>query len=308
MRTVKNRLSRQHIDSNNKYNHPVWNIDDPIFRMDVSGLSSLQTTHELNIINSLTIDNDLHPSTLGYLYIIANAVTADHEKSLTLAKTVYMAGINSLSANLTKKPTQKYLFCGTSKVLTSLLNVLPISLRTALSAAGIDILAPGEIPESHSQKGQIENLMYITDHKIDDQESLNKCIADIHKKLSDTASAKISILFWDALATQVMQWRARNLRNAPTGLTEKHLAANTFYAFWPERSPNFDFHLIDRLIEHGAGGAPTFWGVLSILTRAGNTASDDISNAAMDAMRRSAESHSLVLKNINPLEQLSFPG
>jgi len=307
MRTVKNRLSRQHVDSNGKYRHPVWNIDEPVFKTDVAGLSALQTTNELNICNSLTIDNDLHPSTLGYLYIIANTVTANHENSLMLAKTVYMAGINTLSSQLSNKPLQKTLFFGTSKVLNSITNAIPMSSRAALKVAGLEILKQGETLDSIIQIGNVKNLIYISDNVINDQVTLDKCISNIRKELSGITDTKISILFWDAIATQVMQWRARNQRNAPTGLIEKSLAANIFHTFWSGSPSTFEFQSIDRLVEYGAGGAPTFWGILSVLTTAANSTSNGISNAVINSMSISAKNQSLVLSDVNPLASLNLP-
>lgn len=300
MRTVKNRLSRQHIDSQGKYHHPVWNIDDPVFRSDVTGLSALQTSNDLGIFNSLTIDNDLHPSTLGYLYIIAYATTEDHETALSLAKTIYMAGINTLSTKFYSVPPKRCVICGTSKVISSLLKMLPLISRNRLSAAGIDIIAPEEVLQTIISRNDISKILYISSDPISNQEDLTVSIAQINNKIKGSLNVKLDILFWDAIATHVMQWRARSHRNAPTGLIEKKLAANIFRTFWSEPASDFEFQTIDRLIEYGAGGAPTFWGILSILNKTADTPSDDIPNAVMNDMRASAAKNSLVLKKTSP--------
>lgn len=287
LRTVKNRLSRQHIDKDGNYRHPVWNIDDPDFISDIHGLSSVQTAQDLGICNSLTIDNDLHPSTLGYLYIIACAATSNHEASLNAAKTIYMSGINSLTAKLAGVRWPKSLIAGPSKVLNSLHSALPKSSRDALSQAGLTIRAQGEVTPELVNEQAIEHLIYISDSAINDMNMLNAAIAELHIKFSSTTKAKVSILFWDAIATQVMQWRARSQRDAPTGSIEKNLAATTFHAFWPA-SQTFEFQSIDKLIEYGAGGAPTFWGVVSIITRVTHLAASDIASAVVDNLHKSA--------------------
>ncbi len=302
LRTVKNRLLRQHIDNHGNYRHPIWNLDDPDIKSDIHGLADLQTASNLDICNSLTIDNDLHPSTLGYLYIIASAATTDHVTSLRTAKTVYMAGINTLVSKIGSASWPKTMIAGPSKILSSLQSALPKSAQATLSIAGLTIKSPGEITPQLVNDEQTEHLIYISDRSIENVEALNAAIADIHIKFSATTKAKISILFWDAIATQVMQWRARTQRNAPTGSKEKNLAANSFHVFWPELE-EFDFKLTDRLIEYGAGGAPTFWGLISVISRVANLASHNIPLTVMNHLNESVKNSAYHLKAQESLQK-----
>ena len=302
MRTVKNRRSKQHI-YNSAYRHPVWNINEHFFNLDVTGLSNVQTCPEpeLNIFDSLTIDNDLHPSNLGYLYISAVSVTADHESALKIAKTVYMAAMNNFASELIRSKSQTCILCGPSDVLAKLRSSIPLSVQKKLLESGISIHEPGPLP-SLDKINDVQKIIYISDLSIPDEKTLTESCHKLLKDFPQSIRSNVSILFWNAIAIQTMQWRARNLRNAPTGSIEKTLAAKTFHCFWPEADYAFDYAKIDRMIEYGAGGAPTLWGIIAVISNACGRNTDKVGASTMNAMYTASEKCNLRIESGPALE------
>lgn len=293
MRTVKNRLSKLHTDIHGKYEHPTWNIDESVFSQEIPGLESLQSTSELSTCNKLVIDNDLHPSTLGYLYIIANAAFADHNKSLGAAKSIYMAGINSFTAALSNHSLPKCLFAGPSKCLTTILATLPAATQTSLSRLGFDFQKPNALLDLDTIK-QYDKIIYLSDEKIPDQGSLKRLASEKPAPFSGM-NCQVQVLYWDALATQVMQWRARNQRSAPTGMIERNLAYEIFSLYWNIDKDDFRFEAVDRHVEFGAGGTVTLWGVLETLRTAAGFKDSAIVEKALAAMHAEANRQNLCL-------------
>lgn len=286
MRTVKNRLGKQHVDETGKYLHPVWNISESSFSGEVAGLAAVQHAEDLSAYSNLTIDNDLHPSTLGYLYISAISVFGTHDKSLAAAKSIYMSGINHLTSELSRGIHPRTLLFGTSKLLQTIITALPFSSRKSLSEAGLDILNRGEqIDASLAEK--YEKLVYLSDQALDSCQAVDSA-NNVLKRLTPI-DENVRILYWEALATQVMQWRARNQRGVGTGLVENKLASEIYHTFWKKPSFEFDFKSINRLVEHGAGGSCTLWGVLTILTTSLDCNSFSIAEAALRSMSKTAK-------------------
>lgn len=287
MRTVKNRISKQHVNENGIYSHPIWNICDADFATEVAGLANLQHSGDLSTCEKLTIDNDLHPSTLGYLYINAIAANYDHEQSLNKAKSIYMAGVNKLTSELVNKSKSKCLFFGTSKLLQTILSALPINSRKTLSKVGLEFLQPGEQPDS-LLAANYDKLVYFSGAVLDSSLSLSNSIKAIKEEFSALHN-NVQVLHWETLTTQVLQWRARNQRGAGTGLIEKNFASETYHEFWPKEFAEYSFDTIDRLVEFGAGGSCTFWGILAILTASVDCRTSKLAESVLVSMHQAAK-------------------
>ena len=294
MRTLKNRLIKNHTNTDGIYRHPIWNIDKDNLQDNVKGLSELQTSTDLQACESLTIDNDLHPSTLGYFYINAIAVTADHYRSLRIAKSIYMAGLNSLVSSLKTQNSQKTLITGSSNFLKNLIRAIPLSCQKILEAEGIS-LENTSSPNRVSEDKSYNRIIHISQTKVTNQTTIEEATENILAAYPDNIKTNVSILFWDSLATQVMQWRARKLRNKPTGMIETKHSERIFNLFWNRNDFEFSYREIDRLVEYGAGGVPTIYGIFMVLASLPSTQPSVIVATALSEFNKAATSHNIKL-------------
>jgi hypothetical protein len=286
MRTAKNRLAHIHTDKEGKYTHPTWNINEDAMLGDVNYLDNIQTSSELDICNAMMIDNDLHPSSLGYLYINGTARYRDHNLAIASARSIYMAGLNALTSRLTKLSTKRTVICGDSSAIVKLKKAIPLGTLKALSELGVDFRLDIQDLSLVQQVIPFDQLIYFSNRKLDSSRD-----EDFTLLRTNSLIPKTIIFFWDAFAALIMQWRARNQRGLPTGMRERLLTQEILRFFIPNQA-SFEFCEFDRIIEHGAGGAPTAWALFLLIARTQKTNNvEDLAHLAIEGMQRAAKSH-----------------
>jgi hypothetical protein len=253
---------------------------------DVANLRELQTSDELDICNALMIDNDLHPSTLGYLYINGAALYRDHKLAVASARSIYMAGINALISQFTAHSTAKTLICGDSSAVASLKRAVPLGTLKTLSGLGVELRPEIKDLGSALQVESVERIIFMSTKILDVGSD-----EDLAYLRSGPREEKVTVFFWNTLATLTMQWRARNQRGLPTGLREKMFAKEILGRLLSSQE-SFDFNEYDRLIEHGAGGAPTAWALFLILAHTqGPKSAKLLASSAIQGMQRASDVH-----------------
>lgn len=286
MRTVKNRQARIHINKEGKYTHPTWNINEPAMLGNVNHLEDIQISSELDICNAMMIDNDLHPSSLGYLYINGIVHYRDHNRAIASARSIYMAGLNALTSKLKKLSTQRTLICGNSSALIKLKKAIPLSTLRALSELGIVFRFDIQDLSTAQELVPFEQIIFLSNRQLDSGSN-----QDFTLSSASSGTPEIVMFPWDAFATSVMQWRARNHRGLPTGMREKFFASEILHLLTPQEEP-FEFSEFDRVIEHGAGGAPTAWALFLLIARTQKTVTvKDLAQYAIEGMQQAAKSH-----------------
>jgi hypothetical protein len=290
MRTVKNRILGHHVDSSGVYRHPVWNVDDAAFSEDINELSLIQHDSDLSSYDAFTIDNDLHPSTLGYLYITSYAVIGKHSLASDNARKIYLSGINALISSIAGGPLQGCILCGNSSAISTIKSAMPISARSFLSKLHIEMISPRKGPPFTDAAGALttDRIVFISNSPVSNEQDVSEAEDKILATFATELRTKVVILFWDALAMRIMQWRARTQRSLKTNSNEQLFVLQLFKKFWRSESQNANFYQLDKLIEYGAGGSPTFWGICQILTQASCINNNGASNSALRAMQIAA--------------------
>lgn len=284
MRTIKNRINKRYTNSDGVYLHPTWNLTDNDLQGDVYGLSELQTSNNIQLCNMLTLDNDLHPSTLGFLYIANIAVRPDHNIALLRAQKNYMSGMNFLVDKLKKSSTCKAVICGDSILIKFLEKFIPLSIRESLIKIGINIVS--SMPSSLNLKESSVNIILVSKSVINTMDDFEK---ERRSLLTSIANVKpVSIIFWESITKQVMGWRARKSRKIPSQVNDLKISKELFNSVWTSNGGGFSFAELDRFVEYGAGGVPTIWAVMKIIALAYDfDKSSFIADGVMAAMEES---------------------
>ncbi len=265
MQAVQCRLERRYIDQNNVLVHPSWNIVEmSIFANDVDGMSRFADP-DATKMKSLFVDRDLHPSALGYLYLTEVFKTKNHEAAFSSAFRLYRVAFDRIFNALERGGPRNVIIAGDSVVMGVMDRAIPYEFRTRLEALGIRLaLSPTSAIPSMEPGNE---LIFVSNALLDDDGGATRGKWEELRQKYQGVAERMVIVPWEALYHLMNPRRGRYSSGERIPLKEHELdalrdAADLDYLDLIENGS------IHRLIEHGAGGAPTLEGIFFILSLA----------------------------------------
>ncbi len=240
MRRAENLKFSIHINTNMEYRHPVYNDFDLIKKYcDDDFIKCLSIP--FNILNDFYIDSDLHPSTLGYMFLTKCIERKSPFKSIYLSIYHLNKCIRKFFSKM--KIDNKIFISGESIAIPTLSKILPVDLCFS------DLISLSSEPQS----GRIHIKLMATN-----------AIIEINQKQNEE-SDEVILFPWDYLGFNSISKRHPDLNRFKPDELE---LSNVRYVDY------FNFFDSDELFDIGEKLTPTLKGFLFILSLASNLPHD----------------------------------
>ncbi len=268
MQAVQCRIEGRYLDRGVLV-HPSWNVVEfSVFANDVEGLWRFADP-DATKLKSLFVDRDLHPSALGYLYLTEVFKLRNSDKAFSSAFQAYRVAFDRIFRTLEQRERRRVLITGDSYAIEVMDRAVPYEFRARLESLGIKLaFKSSRVDNSLVASDVFDETVFVSAFPFDDDTQIGTPEWERIRQRFQGIAKRTIVVPWEAMYRLMTTRRGRYSAREWVPLSDRELAFLSDAAEL-DYVDLIELGSLHRMMEHGAGGAPTLEGIFFILSLAG---------------------------------------